>query len=307
MNDITRNNRKYTLLLFIVSVIWGTGFIATRIAIDASFSLAFIMLVRFGVGAAVFGAVSIRDIAKMRKADLLPGFICGSLLFVSFFLQTMGLKYTTPSNNAFITAANIILVPFLCWGLFRKRPPIIVFVGAGVCFLGVWVLSWQPGSGAMSLGKGDLLTLLSAVTFALHTVTLGHFVGKCNSNRLNFLQLGTSAVWSAALFFLTDRDFSQFRPGLRHLSVLYLTLFSTCFAYFIQTTAQKHIPPSRVAVIIATESLFASLLSVALGYEMLKGSLVLGGLLVLTSVLLVQTDFSLLFQGRNKCETPEEE
>lgn len=284
------SKKGYSVLLLVVAAIWGTGFIATQIAIDAGFSSQFIMLVRFSVAAIIFGIAFRKCLQTMKKTDLAGGFLCGVLLFSSFFLQTVGLKYCTPSNNAFITATNIIFVPFLSWAVFRMYPQRKAFIGAILCFAGVWILSWQPSDAAVFFGKGELLTLGGAVCFAFHTVCLGYFARNVDTKKLNFIQLATAAIFSVLFFVVGDRNIAQFLPTKYHLSVLYLAFFSTCIAYFIQTAAQKHLPPSRVAVIIATESLFASMLSVALGFESIKPNLLFGGLLILLAVMIVETD-----------------
>ena len=287
-----KTQKYYSALLLLVAVIWGGGFIATQVAIDAGFSSAFIMVVRFALAAIIFSAVFHRDVADLTAKALPSGLLCGTLLFLGFALQTVGLEFTTPSNNAFLTSTNIVLVPFLSWLLFRRRPLLKSFLGAMLCFLGVWALSWQPGAGALAFGKGEILSLLCAVSFAMHTTTLGYFACRVNVRVLNFLQLSVSALLSVLFFLATDRDFGQFRPVPAHLAVLYLAVLSTCLSYFIQTTAQKHVSASKTAVILSLEALFAAILSVALGYDPLGPGLVLGGALVLGSVILVEVDFS---------------
>lgn len=282
---------RYNLMLLLVAIIWGTGFIATQIAIDYEFSSSFIMLVRFSLAAIIFGVVFRKDVAGIKKQDWLGGLSCGTLLFGGFILQTVGLQSSSPSTNAFLTATNIVLVPFLSWFLFRDRPPIKAFIGALLCFAGVWVLSYEPGAGGASFGKGEVFTLLGAICFAGHTTSLGYFARKAETRCLNFMQLLVAAVLSLALFLIADRDIGQFIPTRGHFAVLYLAVFSTCIAYFIQTTAQKHVEPSKVAVIISTESLFASLLSVVLGFELMRATLVIGGILILASVLVVELNF----------------
>lgn len=298
MPSLIVNNRRYSIALLGVSAIWGAGFIANRIAFDAGFGPGFILMVRFLLGAAIFGFCVRKDMAGFSRKDLIAGGAVGGVLFCGFALQTVGLQYTSPSNSGFITATNIVLVPFLSWLLFREAPPIKAFTGAILCFAGICVLSWHPDSSSLHFGKGELLTLLGAVCFALHTTSLGYFAQRGNTRRLNFLQLAVAGILSTLFFLATDGNLNQFRPKVAHLSILYLALFSTCLAYFVQTSAQKHLSTSRVSVIIACESLFAAVLSVLLGYEPLRGMLVLGGAMVLLSVWAVEADLTALNRRR---------
>lgn len=45
----------------------------------------------------------------------------GAALFIGFSLQIIGLQYTTPSKNAFLTATNVVIVPFITFLICRKR------------------------------------------------------------------------------------------------------------------------------------------------------------------------------------------
>ena len=45
----------------------------------------------------------------------------GAALFIGFSLQIIGLQYTTPSKNAFLTATNVVIVPFIAFLICRKK------------------------------------------------------------------------------------------------------------------------------------------------------------------------------------------
>ena len=94
--------RKSTanLLLVIVTVVWGGGFIATSTALNV-FSPFTILMIRF-LGAAVLPIILARNAWKtLTKKDILHGIIVGVLLFLSFAFQTFGLQTTTSGKNAF--------------------------------------------------------------------------------------------------------------------------------------------------------------------------------------------------------------
>ena len=45
----------------------------------------------------------------------------GLTLFAGFALQIVGLQYTTPSKNAFLTALNVVIVPFIAFVILKRR------------------------------------------------------------------------------------------------------------------------------------------------------------------------------------------
>lgn len=296
-----QKSRLHSGLLLVAAMFWGGSFIMNQITLDAGLRPTFVLMVRFALAAAILGIVFRRDVASLGRKDLAGGLLSGILFCAGFILQMNGLAHTTPSSNAFLTATNIVLVPFFSWIVFRKRPKVTAFAGALLCFLGVCLLSWQPGGAAPSFGMGEALTLLCAVCFASHIVCLGYFAPRINTRGLNFMQILTAAVLTALFYFIADRDHSQFVPNRGHLAILYLVIFSTCIACFIQAAAQKHVSAPQASVIIATESLFAAVFSVAAGFERLRASLIAGGLLILVSVCIVEADFSVLW--RKKRET----
>ncbi len=282
-----KNNYLLSVVsLFIVAIIWGSGFIGARLALDSSLSSSFIMFVRFTIAALIIGVVFFKDIKNnLRYKHLKGGFIIGLFLFLAFYLQTVGLKYTTPSNNAFITASNVVMVPFLWWFVSKKKPHTKIFISSFLCLMGIMILSVNFANG-FSLSAGDLLTLACAFLFACQIVATGILAESMDAKVLVFLQFSVAALLAFFVFLITDRDFTAFACPKGMLAVIYLGVFSTCLCYFLQTTAQKNVPSAKTAIILATESLFGTFFSVLLGYDKLSVNMVAGGLIIIIAILL---------------------
>lgn len=277
------------LLCLVVAAIWGSGFIASQLAIDANMSAAFIMALRFTLAAVVMLVVCIPRLKNMRPRDLKMGALAGLFLFGAFYTQIVGQQYTTVSHCAFLTATNVVMVPFIVWAVSRHRPPAKTFVLTATTLVGIGLLSITPGSFELSFNFGDVMTLVCALLFAMHITTLGWATKGADVMLINLVQLSTAAVISLAVFLFTDlgavsrADLSMGLPA-----VAYLGLFSTCLCYFLQTLAQKYTTPAQAGVLLSTEGLFGSLFSVLLGMEMLTVNLVAGGLIILVSIVLME-------------------
>ena len=292
-----------SLSLLLVAVIWGTGFIASQMALDANLSSAFIMFVRFAIAALIVGLVFHRDLKQqLKKEHWKGGFLIGTFLFFAFYVQTVALQYTTPSNNAFITAANVVMVPFLWWAVSRKKPGTKYILSSFLCLIGIGILSVNLSSG-ISFQIGDLLTLGCALLFACQIITTGVLAQKMDAKVVVFLQFAVATVLGFITFMLTDRNFGAFGSASGMAAVAYLGIFSTCLCYFLQTTAQQHVESAKAAIILATESLFGTVFSVILGYDKLTVNMVLGGLIILISILM--TELKLPKKGEK--ELPEAE
>lgn len=277
------------MLCLLVAAIWGTGFIASQTAIDAHMSAALIMVLRFSVAAFVMLLVCLPRIRGLTKQELKRGLAAGVFLFGGFYAQILGQNRTTISHCAFLTATNVVMVPFLVWIMHRRRPAGRIFAVTGMTLLGVAVLSITPGSFALRFNGGDALSLLCALFFALHISALEWAARDADVMRINFVQLSAAAVLSAVVFAATDLHAAaaaDLEKGLP--AVLFLGLFSTCLCYFLQTLAQKYTTPAQAGVLLSTEGLFGSLFSVLLGMEVLTVNMVIGGLIILLSVILLE-------------------
>lgn len=287
--------KKYTLnadlMLLMVAIIWGTGFIAVEYAIHAGMSAVLILAIRFTLAAIILLAFTLKDIRKITTSEWIKGSIAGVFLFLGFYLQTVGQTLTTVSNSAFITTTNVIMVPFIVWVFVKKRPTLKIVLLACLTFVGVTILTWSP-SGGLSFNIGDLYILLCAVAFACHIAYLELAVKGHSAKRITFIQISVAAILSiVGLVVSEDLTFQSvnFAQGLP--SVIYLGVFSTCLCFFIQTSAQKRTSAAKAGIIMSTEGFFGTLFSILLGMEPLTVKVVVGGIVILTAVILTEVKF----------------
>ncbi len=290
--SLKKNQLFAELMLVAVAVVWGGGFIATEYAIEAKMPNTLILSIRFMLASLVMFIVSVKDILKVDKKTLLHGIIAGTFLFLGFFIQIIGQSQTTVSNAAFLTATNVVMVPFIVWAISKHRPKTQVFVLATTTLIGIGVLTLNFTEG-LSFNSGDISVLLCSLMFAIHISYLGIFSKGLNTKILTFLQLFTAGAISTLLFFVSDFDAvtrSSLESGI--IPTLYLAIFSTLFCYFFQTKCQQIVPPGKVGIILCTEGFFGSLFSIMLGLEPLRATVIIGGLIIITSVMLSEVEIN---------------
>ncbi|NMP36679.1 MAG: DMT family transporter [Clostridiales bacterium] len=286
MQEIKNRKPAAMAALFVTAIVWGTGFIATQMSIDAGFSSGNIMLLRFGTATVAMLLIFNRKLFPVTKKELKCGAIVGFFLFSGFYTQVWGLNFTSLSHNGFLTAVNVVLVPFIAWLIMKKRPSVKVFVSSAVCLGGVMVLTYTGDR--ISFNRGDILTVLCAVLFATHIAYTQKCAEEIDTAKLTFLQMLFAFIYAIPVFLAFDMrslagcDIS----GLP--AVIYLGLFPTCLCFFLQTFAQKVIPAGPSAVVLCTESLWCSVLSVLLGYEAVTLNMVLGGAIILISIVMLE-------------------
>ena len=88
------------------------------------------------------------------------------------------------------------------------------------------------------------------------------------------------------------------------MGALYLGIFSTAIAFLLQTICQSKVEQTRSALILSTESLFGTILSVIFLHEVVTIRMVVGCMIIFTSIIISETKLSFL---KNKVDSPAEE
>ncbi len=291
MKDRFKLHADFMLLL--VAIIWGVGFIATEYAIDSNLHPIYIMAGRFGIAALFLLIFVNKKITQIKKSQWLKGSIAGVFLFLGFFFQTLGQSMTTVSNSAFLTATNVVFVPFIAWLITKRRPKTKVFFLAAVTFLGIAVLTVDTFN-ISSLNIGDFYVFLCAIAFASHIAYVSVAVKDSDPLLITFIQMLTVAILSfAGILIIRPTNLAEIHFSYGLSAVLFLGLFSTCLCFLLQTSAQKRTTPGKAAIILSTESLFGTIFSVVIGFESMTAKIIIGGLIIFTSVVLTEIDLPL--------------
>ena len=277
------------LALLTAALIWGSSFVIMKNTVD-DVPVFLLLAIRFSISFVVLGAVFFRRLRGLDRRFLLGGMLCGAMLITAYSLQTFGLVGTTPGKNAFLTAVYCVLVPFLAWIFFRKRPTMWNWLAAGLCVAGIGLVSLNGG---LTIAPGDALSLLSGVCYSLHIIALSRLGEKGDVFTLSIVQFGTAALLAWLLHLLTG-------PADVHLplqiwpQLCYLSICCTCIAITLQALGQKLTPPSQSAILLSLESVFGVLFSLLLGAEALTFQLFSGFALIFLSVIVSETQLSFL-------------
>ncbi len=258
-------------LLIFVCFVWGALFVLVSEAISLLSTHTFNAL-RFSLAALALLPLcwwqqrqSLGDALPWIK--LLPqGMLLGFFLFLGFACQTEGLRYTSVSNAGFITGLSVSLVPLLSVLFFASRLKPIIWISVALATAGLYLLTIGD---KLEFNAGDALILACAFCFAIHILLTGHLAKHLPALPLTVIQLAAVAVYSAITrwgeirFFDTPTDllrepwFELIDEPVIIVALLVASLFGSSLAYWAQTSCQKLLSPSRVALIFASEPLFA--------------------------------------------------
>ena len=274
--------KKYLAIagLIAVTVIWGGGFVASDMALKSLRPFQ-IMAIRFLLSTILMGGASIRELKGIDFKELRAGILMGCALFVGFAFQIVGLQYTTPSKNAFLTALNVVMVPFIAFLILKKKISMKSIAGAVMAIFGVGLLSLEKN---LSLGLGDALTLVCTVGFAFQIFFTSEFVKKYRAVVLNFVQMLTAVLLSVvSLFLFGETEFHVTAQGW--LSVLYLGVISTALCYLLQTASQRYVDETKAAIILSMESVFGTIFSILILHEQVTLRMICGCVIILAAVI----------------------
>ncbi len=272
--------------LLVVTIIWGGGFVATEIALNNLTPLQ-ILSARFFIASVLMGIICMHSIKNITKQELSYGVLLGSVLFLAFILQTVGLQFTTPSKNAFLTTVNVVFVPIIALVFYKKKIATQNLIGVFMAVLGAGVLSIQSN---FNINVGDILTLLCALGFAFQIFLTGEFVKKVRPPVLNFIQMLTAFILSVGGMLITGQGNIEITSD-GFLGILYLGIMCTGVCYLLQTISQKSVDETKAAIILSMEAVFGMLFSILLLNEVITTRMIVGSALILGAVLVSEIKF----------------
>lgn len=283
------------LALLAAALIWGGSFVGMK-SLTEVLPTQYLLAIRFSLSTLVMVFALLPRLKKLNGSYLWRGGVIGMCLFGAYSFQTYGLMETTPGKNAFLTAIYCVLVPFFYWVIDKKRPDGYNIAAALLTVIGIGCVSLDSG---LSMGRGDVLTLVGGVFFALHMVTVTKLSRGHDPLLITMLQFAGVSVcaWVGALCFESAPALSDLTPEAIG-AMSYLVLCATCLTLSFQTFGQQHTPPAAAAILLSLESVFGVLISVLAG-ERPTPTMVLGFAVIFAAVLISETKLSFL-RRRNR-------
>jgi drug/metabolite transporter (DMT)-like permease len=273
--------RLATLLLVALTAVWGSTFFLIRDLVETVPPVDF-LAVRFSLSAVIMLLVFWRPVRALSRRQVLVGVGLGALYGLAQIFQTQGLATTPASVSGFITGTYVVLTPVFTAVLLRERVAGSTWAAVGLATVGLALLSLN----GFYVGVGEAITLLAAALYALHIVGLGRYSASEIATGLSVVQMVVIAVL-CVVGALPGGVVLPSGPG-QWASVLYMVVFASILALWVQTWAQAHMPATRAAIVMTLEPVFAAFFAVTLGDESATLRMVVGGALVLTALYAVE-------------------
>jgi drug/metabolite transporter (DMT)-like permease len=277
--------RRTTLLatgaLLAVTACWGSTFFLIHDLLERVPTLDF-LAIRFAIASLTLILLAPRALGRLTRESRRQAVVLGCLYGGAQILQTAGLAETPASVSGFITGMYVVATPVFAALILRTRIGGITWAAVAVAMVGLGVLTL----GGLSVGYGEALIFVAAMIYALHIVGLGAWSTPQEALGMSIVQL---VVITVICTLCTASNGIVLPTRLDDwLSILYMAVFAGAAAMIGQTWAQAHLPPTRAAIIMSMEPVFAALFAVLLGGESMTLRMVFGGLLVLAAMLMAE-------------------
>ena len=282
MPESRRSTLLATAALLAVTATWGSTFFLIHDLLARVPTLDF-LAVRFAIASVTLVLLAPRALGRLSREARRQAVVLGCLYGVAQILQTAGLAKTPASVSGFITGMYVVATPVFAALILRSR---------------IGVLTWAGG------GRRHGRTRRADAERPLDRVRRGpdlrggddlrpphrrarRVVGaRGRPSGMAIVQLIVITVICLACtapngIVLPDRIGDW-------VSVLYMAVFAGAGAMIGQTWAQAHLPPTRAAIIMSMEPVFAALFAVLFGGESATVRMIFGGVLVLAAMVLAE-------------------
>lgn len=264
----SRLGRLADLPVLLVAVVWGSSYLAAK-GVTTADTVAAVLVLRFAVVLPVLVIAGRRRLRALSGPQWRGAGVLGLILAVIFLLETYGVVHTSATNAGLIISLTMVFTPLAESRVRGVRLPGAFVAAAGLSVLGVALLT--QGAGFTAPSGGDLLMLGAAVARTVHVLAMARMdaVRGADALSLTTVQLGSAVAVFAVLAAAPGTGASPWAAaadfdGGDWLGLVYLSVFCTLFAFFVQMWAVRRTSPSRVSLLLGTEPVWAAAVGIAL-------------------------------------------
>lgn len=263
-----------TGLLLLGVIFWAATFTLIKQALQFIDVFSFLS-VRFIIAGLVLTIIFLPK--KIDKKALKYGFYIGLVLSLAITLQTLGLKFTTATNAAFITSLNIIFVAVVVTFLNKALPNKYQISAVVLATLGTLILTYNP---ATNFNIGDIIVLFSAFSYGAHLVAVSRYVKDFDSKLFSITQMYTVGIMTGIVGLFINKKIIFVSNSTVWVAILFCAIFASAYVYTVQAFLQKYLSEIKVAILYNLEPIFATIIAFLVISEKITPKVIIGGALI---------------------------
>lgn len=201
-------------------------------------------------------------------------------------IWSSAMDYTSAANATLLNYAAPVWVALVAWLFFKEKMPRLFWFGLAFTFLGVGIVLGSDFLSHPSMGKGDLMAIISSFFYTGYFLTTQR--GRKHFDTLTYIWI--VGVTSTIVLLLINLAFQiplTGYPPQAYWSFLGAAILSQIGGYISIGYALGHIPASVVSPTMIAQPVLTAILAVPLLGEVLRTPQIIGGVIVIIGILWV--------------------
>lgn len=257
MNETTEevlnsSTRRAMPWLIFTTILWGGSFVFNKIGFREIPPLSFLFL-RFLLATMLMALICLPRLKSLNSTILKRGALVGTALAAANLSFVLGVSGTSATRAGFLNNLFVLLVPLICYLLWRDKVDRLTFGGICLAVLGIGALAWGGG-----FSRGDLFSTVCAFFIAFHIIAVSKVLSNDDVYLVTLIQFATvTTIGGLLLLFLPQ---PEFHIGAASASaLLYCAIFPTIICFTVQNTFQRYTTPTKASLIYTLDPVWSML------------------------------------------------
>ena len=257
------SNGRAVSWLVVTTLLWGGSFVFNKIGFREIPPVTFLFL-RFLLATLIMALVCLPRLRQLNLKIMKKGVMVGTALAAANLSFVIGVNGTTVTRAGFLNNLFVLLVPLLCYLLWRDRVDRLTFGGIFLAGAGVAALA---GGGFSS---GDLFSTVCALFIAIHIIAVSKILHNEDVYLVTLVQFVTVTIIGGMI--VLSEPGRQFHIGpVSAGALIYCAIFPTVICFTLQNTFQRYTTPTRAGLIYTLDPVWSMLGGFILLGERLAG------------------------------------
>ena len=278
---LNMNERKGEFLVGLALALRASSLLFGKIAMRTMGPFLTIGL-RFTIAFVIVAILFRKNLTKVDAKTLLHCAEIGIFFFLAMVFEKYGLQTTPSSVTAFLEGAVVIFVPLFTCLIQRKLPDRMTVLSALIAMIGVGFLTLKGDHPGFTVG--ELLVLGGTVWYSLSVLVTDKAAKNDDLMTVAIYQLLFIAIFAYIGAFIFE-EIRLPQSGQEWGAVLALAVICSGVGFTIQPFGQKYTTPERAGILAVFNPLTAAILGVVFLHEKMTGSMIIGSILILISIL----------------------
>lgn len=241
---------------------------------------------RFFIALVLLLAVSKKARAGLKShEDWKGGLLLGGLMLGGFVLQMIGIASVSPAVSAFLTSLYVVFTAIFSTFISDRKPTRMMVLGVILATVGAGFIDGPPH---IVWGTGELLTIISALFFAIHIIYTDSITRERDPVAItatSFVVLVVGALIMTLIFTGGTKVVETTWQDGVIVPLLCLGLFGSFVCILMMNLMQKYLNPTHAAIIYSFEPVWATLYGWSVDLVTITAWLGMGLLLLIGNII----------------------